>query len=137
MSTYSNERQGRFATEHVADQFDLLVENDVEDWYDAVDESTGTKYEVKSTSQELASGATGRFRLWEDQHRSLTSAAAADGQTAWYAFVLLDDANNVADVARRKPSTVTTIVDRDWNRAEHVERNSRQHKVPWYEVIHR
>jgi len=131
MPTYSNERQGRFATEAVADRFDLVVENDVAEWYDAVDPSTGTKYECKSTSKELESGATGRFRVWEDQHRSLTTAASADGQTAWYGFVLLDDNGRVEEMVRRKPSTVTKIVGGEWNRAGHSERDSRQYKIPW------
>lgn len=137
MPTFSNERQGEFATRQVAEEFGLDVENDVAEWYDAVDPSTGTKFECKSTHQQLEDGATGRFRLWEDQHRSLTSAAAADGQTAWYGFVVLDEDNDVKHLVRRKPSTVTKIVGGEWNRAEHVERKSRQHKVPWYEAIHR
>lgn len=133
---HPNERQGEFATEYVADEYDLEVENDVTDWYDAVAPSTGTKYEVKSTHQTLASGATGRFRLWEDQHRSLVAAESAEGQTAWYAFVLLDDNDSVQDVVRRKPSTVTGIVGGEWNRAEHDDRGDGQHKVPWYQVFY-
>lgn len=132
---HPNEQQGEFAIEYVANAYDLEVENDVEDWYDAVAPSTGTKYEVKSTHQELASGATGRFRLWEDQHRSLVAAESAEDQTAWYAFVLLDEDGEVEDIARRKPSTVTGIVD-GWNRAEHDDRDSGQHKVPWYQVFY-
>ena len=81
----------------------------------------------------LSSGASGRFRLWEDQHRSLT---ASDGQaTAWYAFVLLSGTGEVVDVRRMKPSTVTEIVGGDWNRADHAERDGRQHKLPADEVF--
>ncbi len=77
----------------------------------------------------LASGAAGRFRLWGDQHRSLTAAEGAEGQTAWYAFVLFDESD---DVVRRKSSTVTEIVSGEWNDAG---RNGRQHKVPWDQVF--
>lgn len=132
-----NERQGEFAAEVVADEFDLDVENGVEDWYDAVDPSTGTKYEVKSTHRTLESGASGRFRLWEDQHRSLVAAEGADGQTAYYGFVVLEENGEVQNVVRRRPTTVTKIVDGEWNRADHSEREGRQHKIPWYEVVHR
>lgn len=72
----------------------------------------------------------------EDQHPNLTSTASADGQTAGYTFVLLDKANSVEDVVRRKPWTVTKIVGGDWNRAKHVDRNSRQHNLQWYEVFY-
>jgi hypothetical protein len=60
-------------------------------WYDGVG-PTGTKYEVKSTN--------GRgFRVWRDQHRSLTSAASA-----WYVFVY------DGRIVKRRPSTVTRYV---------------------------
>ncbi|WP_167837313.1 hypothetical protein [Halosimplex halophilum] len=80
----------------------------------------------------LASGAAGRFRLWEDQHRSLTAAEGAEGQTAWYAFVLFDESD---DVVRRKSSTVTEIVGGEWNETGHAQRDGRQYKVVWNEVF--
>lgn len=135
-----NERQGTFAEEYIADEYGLEHRPDETHWFDCVDPSTGTKYEVKSTtteySGEYSEGATGRFRLWLDQHRSLVAAQASEDQTAYYAFVLLDTNGKIEDVARRRPTTVTKIVDGDWNRADHADRDSRQHKVPWYEVYY-
>jgi hypothetical protein len=132
-----NEEQGRFAEEVVADHFDLEHRPDETEWYDAVNPRTGTKYEVKSTHVELDSSATGRFRLWEDQHRSL---AASDGQaTAWYAFVLLEN-GDVKEIRRMRPSTVTSLIHEgggSWNRAGHQERDSAQHKLPWEMVFSR
>ena len=110
----------------VAEEFGLSEFNDSE-WYDCILKSTGTKYEVKSTSDRIRSGK-GRFRLWESQHRSLT---AAEGQNmAWYAFVLLDTSDGVIRIQRMRPSTVTGIIrDRGgWNRSGHSK--GKQHKLP-------
>lgn len=98
-------------------------------WDEAIDESTGTKYEVESTHED------GRFRLWEDQTRSLLSSDARG--TAWVAFVLFDERGNVEAMQRRKPSTVNRIVRErgGWNRAGHSERDGRQHKLPHDEVL--
>lgn len=127
MRRRANEEQGAFAEQFVADHYDLEHRPDETDWYDCVNPRTGTKYEVKSTHETLASGASGRFRLWEDQHRSLT---ASDGQaTAWYVFVLLSESGEVVEVRRMKPSTVTTAVAGEWNKAGHDERTGRQHKL--------
>lgn len=138
---HPNVRQGAFAEKYAANSYGLEhVPNETE-WYDCVDESTGTRYEVKSTTREYSGeyseGATGRFRVWEDQHRSLTNAEGAETHTAWYVFIVLDEDGEVEHIVRRKPSTVTKIVDGEWNRANHAERNSRQHKIPWYQAVHR
>lgn len=130
---YPNERQGAFAERYVAESYGLAHVPNEADWYDCV-HPRGTKYEVKSTHETLASGAAGRFRLWEDQHRSLTAAEGAEGQTAWYAFVLFDEHDDVVDVVRRKPSSVTKIVGGEWNDAGHAGRNGRQHKTPWEDI---
>jgi len=135
MTLFPNQRQGEFAEQVVADEFEVEHVPGESEWYDCVDPNTGTKYEVKSTHETVSDGATGRFRLWADQHRSL---AAADGQaTAWYVFVLLDDDGNVADLRRTRPSTVTKLVHQQggtWNRSGH-DRGSEQHKIPWTEVF--
>ena len=85
-----NEEQGMDATYEAAREYGLEPETEAADWYDAVDPETGAKYEVKSTvvsySGEYSEGAPGRFRLWEDQHVSLT--AANNSGTAWYVFIL-------------------------------------------------
>jgi hypothetical protein len=115
--------------------YDLAVENEIEDWYDAVNDRTGTKYECKSTRVVLSNGRPGRFRLWEDQIASLEASDRAG--TAWVAFVLLDQGGDVVAVQRRKPSTVRKAVENrgGWNRAGHREREGRQHKLPWPEVV--
>lgn len=127
MTLYSNQRQGRFAAEFVADEYDLDYRPDEADWYDCVNPRTGTKYEVKSTDG-------GRFRLWEDQIRSLRASDARG--TAWVAFVLLDG-GNVVDLARKEPATVAKIVAErsGWNRAGHEKREGRQYKLPEYTIF--
>lgn len=132
---YDNERQGEWAEEQVAREFDLAhVPNEAE-WYDCVNPRTGTKFEVKSATRELDSGAAGRFRLWEDQHRSLV---ASDAQgTAWYVFVVLGSGGAIEAVERMHATTVTELVNDagGWNRAGHDERESRQLKLPIDEVV--
>lgn len=81
--------RGADAVRRAADRYGFDVES--ARWYDGVGPS-GTKYEVKSTN--------GRgFRVWRDQHRSLTSAPSA-----WYVFVY------DGRIVKRRPSTVTRYV---------------------------
>jgi len=117
----------------VAEEFDLSQFTDA-DWYDCVDRDSGVKYEVKSTSDEIRSGP-GRFRLWQQQHRSMTTSEGQNS-TAWYAFVLLDLEDGVIKIQRRKPSTVTRILNQrgGWNQSGH-ESKGRQHKVPIWAVM--
>lgn len=108
---------------HVVDEYDLEHAPEA-DWYDAVNPRTGAKYEVKSAQ------ADRRFRLWENQHRSL---AAAEGQNAaWYVFLVSGEG-----MRRVKPTTVTRWVRArgGWNRAGHDRRDGRQHKLPVSEVF--
>lgn len=137
---HPNEQQGEFAERVVAREFDLDHAPAEAEWYDCVDPSTGTKYEVKSATETLDNGASGRFRLWGDQHRSLAGAASADGQTAWYVFVLLGEDGDVLEIRRMRPQTVTRVIHDDggaWNRAGHADRGDDQHKIPWEQVIDR
>lgn len=62
--------------------------------------------------------------------------AAQGAGAAWYAFVLLDLDDGVIRIQRRRPSTVTKIVnDRGgWNRSGH-ESKGKQHKLPFSEVF--
>lgn len=135
MSSQASRRQGRFAEQHVAEKYDVEHAPDEAEWYDAVNPRTGTKYEVKSTHKTLANGASGRFRLWADQHRLLAGAAGADGQTAWYVFVLLSPDGEIVGVRRMKPQTVTRLIEGTWNRAGHNDRGDGQHKLPYSEVF--
>jgi hypothetical protein len=131
---------GKFAELLVAEVFQVRHDNSTA-WYDARHPSSGTKYEVKSTHVDVDDGATGRFRLWESQHRRIAGAEGADGQTAYYGFVLFDGDQPVA-LRRMHPSTVTRVLrerggeDSAWNRSGHQEQG-RQHKLPWTEVLER
>jgi len=122
-----NSDRGATAAHAVADRYGLEIESTP--WYDAIHPETGTKYEVKATSRRLDDGSTGRFRLWEGQHRSLV---ASDAQaTAWYAFVRLSQSGDVLDVQRRRPSTVTRLVRErgGWYDAGHEGKDGRQFKL--------
>jgi hypothetical protein len=142
----ANEEQGMDATYEAAREYGFEPDTETADWFDGVDPSTGAKYEVKSTVKaytgEYSDGAPGRFRLWEDQHVSLT--AANNSGEAWYVFVLYDrpgvDAD-VVDMVRLSPAEVTELVksvgDGEWNLSGHRQRQSRQQKVPWTEVFDR
>ena len=135
-SRHPNRQQGRFAEKHVADRFDLEHTPDETNWFDAVNPRTGTKVEVKSTTDEIVGRdgtmVPGEFRLWRDQHRSLLASDTRG--TAWYAFVLLDDDGHVLEVQRRRPSTVTDVID-EWVTGGHDERDGPQAKVPWPLVL--
>lgn len=116
----------RRAEEFVVEEYNLehAPNEPGEGWYDAINPRTGAKYQVKSAQKDR------RFRLWEDQHRSLT---AAEGQnSAWYVFVV-----SGKEPRRVKPSTVTRWVRErgGWNRAGHELRSGRQHKLPVSEVF--
>lgn len=139
---HPNEQQGTFAAEKAAEEFGVTHAPEEASWYDLVDEETGAKYETKSVVPYYPSGQPGRFRLWEDQHVSLTRADASG--TAWYVFVLLEetgpDSFDVDEMRRMRPSTVTRIVkeigDGEWNLSSH-QRRERQQKVPWPRVFSR
>jgi len=81
--------RGSEAVRRAAKKYGFEVESTR--WYDGTGPS-GTRYEVKST--------TGRgYRIWRDQHRSLTAAPSA-----YYVFVYGDK------IVARRPSTVTKYV---------------------------
>lgn len=134
---FQNAKQGAFAERAAAEKWDFAHAPNEADWYDCVGPNE-EKLEVKSTVVTLASGSAGRFRLWEDQHISLTAADKAG--SAWYAFVLLSGGSTqeVVAIKRMRPKDVTPIVRADggtWNLAGHEKRPGRQHKVLWSEVF--
>lgn len=123
------------AEEVVAEEYDVSTFTDAE-WYDCVDKDSGTKYEVKSTSSRIGDDypAKGRFRLWKAQHLSL---AISEGQNmAWYAFVFLDESTGTLKIQRRKPTTVTKIVNErgGWYDSGHSSKG-KQYKLPVSEVF--
>lgn len=131
-----NEDRGRFAEEAVADYYGVTHDPDAAEWYDCINEETGTKYEVKSTVEERSSGRPGRFRLWEDQTISLMGSDRVG--TAWVVFVLFDTRDRIVAMRRFRPLTAANLVRSDggdWNLAGHAEREGRQHKIAWPEVI--
>ena len=120
---------GEAAESLVKRKYDL-EEADVE-WCDLTNPRTGARYEVKSAERDRDSGREGRFRLWEDQHRSLRAADAA-GSAAWYVFVTDDGAT----YTRRRVSHVSEVIadHGGWNESGH-RRGSRQLKIPVSELI--
>jgi hypothetical protein len=117
--------RGSTAQDAVVSEYGLEVDN--AEWYDAVDPNTGTKYEVKSGLDDV--------RLWEDQHRSLVASDRAG--TAWYAFVKVDSAGVVRAIQRRKPATVTRLVNEagGWVKSGHHRTEKREKKLPVGRVI--
>lgn len=144
----ANGDDGLFAELLVAEVFDVRHDNS-KAWYDARHPDTGTKYESRSTHRAIDNPdreATGRFRMWEDAHRRLAGAEGAEGQTAYYVFVLFagdsDPTQSSQPVAMRRmhPSTVTRVLrERSddgtaWHQSGHQSKG-RQHKLPWPEVL--
>lgn len=136
---FSEGDHGEVAEELAAEELNLAHAPREETWYDLrpySHQEKSTKIEVKSAHRRVGDDypAAGRFRVRRDQHRSL---AASDGQsTAWYAFVLFDEETGDVVIQKRRPSTVTKIVDErgGWNRAGHEEFDE-QHKLPIGTVI--
>ena len=121
---------GTFAQMLVAAHFGVSHAPDRAEWFDAVDEDRGTKFEVKSTHRTLDNGAPGRFRLWRSQLRSLLNSDAQG--TAWVVFVLLDRDGNPVDHRRMRSSTVWRLVREEfggWDKSGHEEMGEQQ-KIP-------
>ena len=114
--------RGRRGEDYVRRRDDL-EECSENDWCDLVNPRTNTKHEVKVAAPDR------RFRIWEDNHRSMVASDA--GNVAWYQFLVVTMNGNVVEERKVKPSTVTTIVNErgGWNESGHV-RGSRQHKIP-------
>ena len=128
------EDSATLAEEIAAAVYGFTHQPDDAEWYDGVLESTGTKYEVKSTHSEIGSSysANGRFRPRRDQLRSVRASDASG--VAWVVFVLYDHNGGVVRLRRMKPSTVQrTLVD-SWNDAGHAD-FQKQHKVPFGQVF--
>jgi pyruvate/2-oxoglutarate dehydrogenase complex dihydrolipoamide acyltransferase (E2) component len=104
------------AVRRAADAYGFDVES--ASWYDGTGPS-GTRYEVKST-------ATRGYRIFEDQHRSLTSAPSA-----YYVFVRFRADGSVRDMTRRRPSTVTRYVREagGWVRSGHARTDDRERYI--------
>jgi len=95
------------ATRRAAEKYGFNVTS--ASWYDGTGPS-GTRYEVKSTADR-------GFRIFEDQHRSLTAAPSA-----FYVFVRFRSDGSVADMTRRRPATVTQYVSESggWVKSGHA-----------------
>jgi hypothetical protein len=132
---------GLFAELLTAEVFDVQHYNR-NSWYDCRNQNTGTKYESRSTHRTVDNPdgeVTGRFRMWQDAHRRIAGAEGAEGQTAYYVFVLFEGDQPVA-MRRMHPSTVTGVLrERSddgtaWHQSGH-DSKGRQHKLPWPEVL--
>lgn len=126
------------AEELVAEEFDLEHVGVDAEWFDCRHPDRPTKYEVKSTHEQIGEDypAEGRFRVWKSQTKSLVASDAR--ATAWYAFVLFDESEGLFYLQRRRPSTISRLVrDRGgWNESGH-ESMGPQHKLPIDEVVER
>jgi len=124
------------AEELVADEYGLEGLALDPEWWDLRHPDRPTKYEVKSTSTKIGEKypGDGRFRVWESQTRSLIASDAK--ATAWYAFVLFDEADGVLRIQRMQPSTVLSVVNErgGWNLSGH-QSMGRQYKIPWTEIF--
>lgn len=124
------------ANEIVAEEYGLKEDNATQDWYDAIDEETGEKVEVKSCLRTVgkATKRNGRFRLWQEQLRSLHSANARGDASV--AFALIDMADRQIYLRRVDPTQVTEwVTDRGgWNKSGHHEFD-RQKKLTWTTVF--
>jgi len=118
----SQNPQWRQAEEYAVDHYDLEhhVNQQGEGWYDAVDPFSREKYQIKSAKPER------RFRLWEDQHRSLSASAAQLG-AAYYIFM-----TDNRPLLKVKSTKVTEWINErgGWNDAGHEIRDGRQLKIP-------
>lgn len=125
MSESRPQVRGSDAEAAVVDAFGL--ERESTSWYDAINPRTGTKYEAKSGREKV--------RIWEDQHRSLVASDRAG--TAWYAFVYVDAAGRVQEIQRRRPSTVTQLVEDagGWVKSGHARTSDREKKLSIETVI--
>lgn len=127
--------EGELAEQIVAAAYDLdEIDGDELDG-DAINPRTDARYEIKSTRPTVGSDYSneGRFRLWQDQHRSIVAYDAQPDLTGWYVFVRFDESGTPREMRRVEPSTVTQLVD-GWNESGH-ERGARQHKLPLSEVF--
>lgn len=128
MSNYQDD-PGQLAERIVEGEYQNLSRFGVEN-FDLVDDDSGQLAEVKSTATQLANGAAGRFRLWQEQHERLLRADR-DG-SAWYVFVLFDVSERPvrARMKRKNPADVgRTIGARGgWNRSGH--NSGPQYKLP-------
>lgn len=137
-----SEGSGDLEEKIVAEAFDLLdVSGDDAEDADLRNPRTEARYEVKSANATVGAGdgetEAGRFRLWEDQHRSLVGYDAQPDLAGWYVFVYADAQGTPQVMRRVEPSTVTKLVDGRWNDASHEGRDARQYKLPIDEVFDR
>lgn len=119
-----NKAEGTRAEEYVADRTN--GERMPNEWYDVLG-PYGDKLEVKSTSEEYASGRRGRFRLWRDQHDRLQQ----DGGTYWF---LVDGMETV----RLSPREVNEVIDKhslSWTGSGRHGMESEQVKIPWNYIM--
>jgi|GEM_PF-2184495 hypothetical protein len=124
--SHQHNDRGRRGESYVRRRDDL--EASEVDWCDLRNPRTNSAHEVKVCEPNR------RFRIWEDNHRSLTTA---DGQNAaWYHFLVVTDGGNVIEERRMKATTVTKLVRErgGWNESGH-ERGSRQLKIPESEIF--
>lgn len=99
-------------------------------WFD-VENPDGSPTEVKSARQTLASGRSGRFRLWLDQHANLKDHGGD------YDLVLTADDRTVAEVTV-EPEEIDEVIDEHdltWAQSGDHPKGNRQIKLVWSHII--
>lgn len=125
--TNGNREDGTRAEEYVADA--IGGERTPEAWYDVLSPSGGL-VEVKSTTAELSSGRSGRFRLWKSQHDKLRDQ---DGEY-WF---LVDGRDAPEPVEMTADEVEDTINENDlsWTGSGKHGMDTPQVKIPWTHLI--
>lgn len=130
-SSESSDR-GHYSERAAARKYGLVLDRDEP----AIDAraSNGTKYSIKSTTYERASGSYGRLRFWKDNFEQLPEGRSG-------VIVVVMPSAGSSSRAPLKIERVTraevadAIADRGgWNRSGH-DRGSRQHRMPWTELV--
>jgi hypothetical protein len=120
-------RYGSLAESHVIDRYNLEPEHDR--YHDAVDPSNGKPWEIKAAMRELASGESGRFRLFESQHDQL------EEERGRYAFVAYRPRGRGIQVLETRVIDARSM-SLEYGPSEHGSPNrDRQTKIPVGEVF--
>lgn len=145
MSSKEAAHYGSVAVHEACRRYGLSVES--AEYYDAVSEGNGKKYEVKACARELDSGTTGRFRFWREEHNDLAD------RRGMYVIAVYDltradelqadhpDADPEAEVfaeaiegmKKISPATVKAA-STEWYNSGHADKGD-QTKTPWPELF--
>lgn len=96
--------------------------------------SNGVVYSIKSATYRRASGQYGRLRFWKDNFGDLPEGRAG------VIVVIMPSASSTSRrplvIERLSRAEVAEVIEQrgGWNRSGH-DRGSRQHRLPWTELV--